>query len=192
MSVHTKTEIRYMLMTLLLSLLPAFSPILPSNFTLWQTWYQLCLCKLSLSILHIIFLNPVPPLALSAQPTYSMFCFGLFLKGGTQLYGTFFPWAPFLQHSVLNGCSDWRAVLLSTTARNRLLCGPGLRRKVEMRYATVPRTHCFCVFLNYAAQSRKDPLKGIKKQEVIANSNPCRCLWMRVWSCITHLWYLEA
>lgn len=65
---------------------------------------------------------------------------------------------------------------LSTTARNRLLWAPGQRREVEMRYTTVPRTPCFCLLLNHITQSRKDPLKSIKKQEVIANSNPCRCL----------------
>lgn len=43
----------------------------------------------------MLFLHLVPPLAISAQPIYSRLCFGLFLKGGTQLYRNFFLKSPF-------------------------------------------------------------------------------------------------
>lgn len=162
-------------MTLSLSLLPALTPVLASNFTLCLTWCKLCPCKLSQLIPHVI--SSSSPTTCNFCPTHLLQVLVWPVAQRRHLaLQEFLSQALFLQHGVLSGCSNWQMVLPSTTARNRLLCGPGHRRKVEMRYATVPRTPCFCLLLNYIAQSRKDPLKGIKKQEVIANSNPCRCL----------------
>lgn len=63
LSIHTKTGIMYMLMDC--CLLPVLTPILASNFTLWQTWCRLCICKLSQLIPHAIS---------SSSPTTYNFC----------------------------------------------------------------------------------------------------------------------
>lgn len=187
LSIHTKTGIKYMLMTL--SYASPHSHFSLSFYPL-TTWCRSCICKLSQFIPHVIS---------SPSPTFSDFCLThllqvLFWRFAQRRHLTLWEFlspALFFWHGVLNGCSESWAVVPSTTVRNRL-CGPGRRRKVEMRYTTVPRSPFFCLLLNYIAQSRRDPLESIKKQEVIANSNLCRCLWIRSWSCITHLWYLEA
>lgn len=46
-------------------LLPVLTPVLASNFTLWQNWCRLCICKLSQLIPHAIS---------SSSPTTCNFC----------------------------------------------------------------------------------------------------------------------
>lgn len=63
MSVHTKTGIRYVLVTL--RLLLALTPVLANNFILRQTWCRLCICKLS---------QFIPRVISSSSPTTCNFC----------------------------------------------------------------------------------------------------------------------